>query len=169
MKHILFALSIILCGSTIAQENPDTMWVQFDDRFTENEIIDLVDIDSLEFLKSNYKYYKTNPSTGRVTARTKAFRTNGVYRFDEIERYLVKPSTYYSNDFNDENSTYCFQRSAESEHFVVFWAKGLTKQSNGNLTGGASSSVCNVNTLLNNAEKIWDVYVGELGFLVPGK
>ena len=169
MRHILFALSIILCGSTIAQENPDTMWVQFDDRFTENEIIDLVDIDSLEFLKSNYKYYKTNPSTGRVTARTKALRTNGVYRFDEIERYLVKPSTYYSNDFNDENSTYCFQRSAESEHFVVFWAKGLTKQSNGNLTGGASSSVCNVNTLLNNAEKIWDVYVGELGFLVPGK
>lgn len=169
MKHILFTLCAILCSSAIAQEKPDTMWIQFDDRFTENEIIDLTNIDSLEFLKSNYKYYKLNPSTGRVTARTKALRTNGVYRFDEIERYLVKPSTYASNDFSNENSTYCFQRSAESEHFVIFWAKGLTKQSNGNLTGGASSSVCNVNTLLNNAEKIWDVYVNELGFLVPGK
>ena len=159
-----------VCGSiTVAQEKPDTMWVQFDDRFVENEVIDLNQIDSIEFLNYNYKTYKHNPSSDRVSARTKAYRTDAKYRFDDIERYLVKPSTYASNDFTNENSTYCFQRSAESEHFVVFWAKGLKKQSNGNLTGGASSSVCNVNTLLNNAEKIWDVYVGELGFLVPGK
>jgi hypothetical protein len=51
----------------------------------------------------------------------------------------------------------------------VFWAKGLKKQSNGNLTGGASSSVCNVNTLLSNAERIWQIYVNDLGFLVPGQ
>lgn len=159
-----------MCSSiAIAQEKPDTMWVQFDDRFVENEIVDLTNIDSIAFLNYNYKAYKHNPSTGRVSARTKAYRTDGKYRLDEIERYLVKPSTYSSNDFTDENSTYCFQRSAESEHFVVFWAKGLKKQSNGNLTGGASSSVCNVNTLLANAEKIWNVYVNELGFLVPGK
>ena len=159
-----------VCSSfAVAQEKPDTMWVQFDDRFVENEVIDLNQIDSIEFLNYNYKTYKHNPSSGRVSARTKAYRTDAKYRFDDIERYLVKPSTYASNDFTNENSTYCFQRSAESEHFVVFWAKGLKKQSNGNLTGGASSSVCNVNTLLNNAEKIWDVYVNDLGFLVPGK
>ena len=170
MKNILFAIGMAVCGSiTVAQEKPDTMWVQFDDRFVENEVIDLNQIDSIEFLNHNYKTYKHNPSSGRVSARTKAYRTDAKYRFDDIERYLAKPSTYASNDFTNENSTYCFQRSAESEHFVVFWAKGLKKQSNGNLTGGASSSVCNVNTLLNNAEKIWDVYVGELGFLVPGK
>ncbi len=153
----------------MAQEKPDTMWVQFDDRFVENEIIDLTHIDSLEFQTSTYKLYKYYPNTDRTRVRTESYRTNGVYRFDEIERFLVKPSTYASNDFADENSTYCFQRSAESEHFVVFWAKGLKKQSNGNLTGGASGSVCNVNTLLNNAEKIWDVYVNKLGFLEPGK
>ena len=153
----------------IAQVKPDTMWVQFDDRFVENEIIDLTNIDSLEFQNTNYKLYKYYPGANRTTARTKTYRANGKYRLDEIERYLVKPSTYASNDFTDENSTYCFQRSAESEHFVVFWAKGLKKQSNGNLTGGASNSVCNVNTLLRNAEKIWDIYVGDLGFLVPGK
>lgn len=169
MRNILLALSIALCYNTFAQEKPDTMWVQFDDRFVENEIIDLTNIDSLEFLSSTYKLYKYHAGADRTTARTKSYRTNGKYRFDELERYLVKPSTYASNDFTDENSTYCFQRSAESEHFVVFWAKGLKKQSNGNLTGGASSSVCNVNTLLRNAEKIWDVYVGDLGFLVPGK
>ena len=159
-----------VCGSfAVAQEKPDTMWVQFNDRFVENEVIDLNQVDSIEFLSHSYKTYKYNPSIGRVSARTKSYRTDAKYRFDDIERYLVKPSTYASNDFTNENSTYCFQRSAESEHFVVFWAKGLKKQSNGNLTGGASSSVCNVNTLLNNAEKIWDVYVGDLGFLVPGR
>lgn len=161
---------MVVCGSiTVAQEKPDTMWVQFNDRFVENEVIDLNQVDSIEFLSHSYKTYKYNPSTDRVSARTKSYRTDAKYRFDDIERYLVKPSTYASNDFTNENSTYCFQRSAESEHFVVFWAKGLKKQSNGNLTGGASSSVCNVNTLLNNAEKIWDVYVGDLGFLVPGR
>ena len=153
----------------IAQEKPDTMWVQFNDRFVENEIIDLNQIDSIEFLNHNYKTYKYNPSTDRVSARTKSYRSDAVYRFDDIERYLVKPSTYANNDFTNENSTYCFQRSAESEHFVVFWAKGLKKQSNGNLTGGASSSVCNVNTLLSNAERIWKIYVNDLGFLVPGQ
>ena len=158
-----------ICCSMIAQEKLDTMWVQFDDRFMENEIIDLNQVDSIEFLNHNYKTYKHNPSTDRVSIRTKSYRTGATYRFDDIERYLVKPSTYSSNDFTNENSTYCFQRSAESEHFIIFWAKGLKKQSNGNLTGGASSSVCNVNTLLNNAEKIWDVYVNNLGFLVPGK
>ena len=170
MKNILFAIGMAVCGSiTVAQEKPDTMWVQFDDRFVENEVIDLNQIDSIEFLNYNYKTYKHNPSSDRVSARTKAYRTDAKYRFDDIERYLVKPSTYASNDFTNENSTYCFQRSAESEHFVVFWAKGLNKQSNGNLTGGASSSVCNVNTLLSNAEKIWSVYVNQLGFINPGK
>ncbi len=157
-----------VCCCAIAQEKPDTMWVQFDDRFVQNEIIDLTNIDSLEFFNSSYKLYKYYPGADRTTARTKTYRTDGVYRFDGIERYLVKPSTYSNNDFTNKNSTYCFQRSAESEHFVVFWAKGLTKQSNGNLTGGASNSVCNVNTLLRNAERIWDVYVNELGFLAPG-
>ena len=169
MKKILFDIGMAICSCMIAQEKPDTMWVQFNDRFVENEIIDLNQIDSIEFLNHNYKTYKYNPSTDRISARTKSYRSDAVYRFDDIERYLVKPSTYANNDFTNENSTYCFQRSAESEHFVVFWAKGLKKQSNGNLTGGASSSVCNVNTLLNNAERIWQIYVNDLGFLVPGQ
>ena len=169
MKKTLFAIGMAICSCMIAQEKPDTMWVQFNDRFVENEIIDLNQIDSIEFLNHNYKTYKYNPSTDRISARTKSYRSDAVYRFDDIERYLVKPSTYANNDFTNENSTYCFQRSAESEHFVVFWAKGLKKQSNGNLTGGASSSVCNVNTLLSNAERIWQIYVNDLGFLVPGQ
>lgn len=170
-KKIFTLLAIAALQATLlsAQEKPDTMWFQFEDRFTENEVISLTNVDSIEFTNTRLKLYKYNESVDKVTGLPKSFRTNGVYRFDEIERYLVRPSTYASNNFTNENSTFCFQRSAESEHFVLFWAKGLKLQPNGNLTGGASSSVCNVNTLLKNAEKIWNVYVNELGFLEPGK
>ncbi len=171
MKKYCLLFLALLCASALpirAQEKPDTLWFQFENRFTANQVISLANTDSIQFFKNNYKRYRYNPSTGRTVAVPATYHTDGVYRFDDIERYLVKPSTYSSNDFTDENSTYCFQRSAESEHFVIFWAKGLTRQSNGNLTGGASSSVCNVNTLLSNAEKIWQVYVEQLGFLEPG-
>ena len=166
---LLVAAVVVACVHAHAQEKPDTMWFQFNDRFTENEIIDLTGVDSIEFAKTRFRMYKYNEATGKTSALPRTYRTNGVYRFDEVDRYLVRPNTYSGNNFMNENSTFCFQRSVESEHFVLFWAKGLKLQPNGNLTGGASSSVCNVNTLLNNAEKIWDVYVDDLGFLEPGK
>ena len=173
MKKIFSAVALWLLASigglTCAQEKPDTMWFQFNDRFTENEIIDLTGVDSMEFSKTRFKLYKYNEATGKVNALPKTYRTNGVYRLDGIDRYLVRPNTYSNNNFNSENSTFCFKRSVESEHFVLFWAKGLNLMPNGDLKGGASSSVCNVNTLLANAEKIWDVYVDDLGFLEPGK
>ncbi len=170
MKKIFATLTAVALSavSLCAQEKPDTMWFQFDDRFTANEILDLKGIDSISFEKDKFKRFKYFAATGNVTGMSKRYRTDGKYRFDEIERYLVKPNTYSNNDFTKTTSEFCFQRSAESEHFVIYWAKGLTKQSNGDITGGASTSVCNVNTLLTNAEKIWDVYVDKLGFLKPG-
>ena len=172
MKKIFLMAATLLASAVSfvanAQDKPECIWFQFDDRFTANEVLDLTNIDSIEFTKTSLKQYKYFPNLDRVTTPSKTYRTNGVYRFDEQERYIVKPSTYSNNNYNSENSKFCFQRSAESEHFIIFWEKGLTKQSNGNLTGGASGSVCNVNTLLNNAEKIWKVYVEELGFLEPG-
>lgn len=167
MKQILFLIAFVYTIFGFAQK-PDTLWFQFNDRFIRNEYISLENVDTIIFTKTALKCRKYLPSTDRFINITKSYRTDGQYRLDEIERYLIKPSTYSSNDFTKESSTFCFQRSAESTHFVVFWAQGLTKQSNGNLTGGASSSICNVKTLLNNAEKIWNVYVDSLGFLTPG-
>ncbi len=155
--------------SMSAQERPDTMWFQFDDRFIANEVINISVSDSIAFAEDKFLFYRpssSNPGTSFTLGKN--YRTDGVYRLDEQERFLLKPSTYSGNDFTSEASQFCFQRSAESEHFVIYWAKGLTKQNNGNIVGGASSSVCNVNTLLNNAEKIWDVYVDQLGFIEPG-
>ncbi len=173
MKKILLSLfAAAVCMSPLAseaQEKPDTLWFRFNDRFTANEVTNLTNIDSLRFEKNRFLRYKYFADTDNVQSFMRTYQTDGVYRFDEVERYLVKPNTYADMDFNDTNSQFCFKRSAESEHFVIYWAKGLTKLSNGNVVGGASGSVCNVNTLLNNAEKIWDVYVNELKFLEPGK
>ncbi|MCQ2096065.1 MAG: DUF4859 domain-containing protein [Bacteroidaceae bacterium] len=168
MKRIVlfFALAYTVCCNA---QRPDTLWFQFDNRFTRNEYHSLANVDTIDFAKQAMRFHKYMPSVGRSVSISKTYRTDGKYRLDAAERTLVLPNMYSSNDFTKESSTYCFQRSAESEHFVVFWAKGLTKQANGNLTGGASSSVCNVNTLLRDAERIWDVYVDSLGFLVPGK
>lgn len=151
-----------------AQDKPEKLWFQFDDRFTANEEYNLKDIDSMSFTQKSVKMYKYFSSSDKVVGVPYNYRTDGVYRMDEVDRYLVKPNTYSGNDYTNENSTWCFQRSAETEHFVVFWAKGLMKMSSGNIIGGASSSICNVNTLLSNAEKIWDIYVDKLGFLEPG-
>lgn len=169
----LFSVLAAVVGMTVgvvvnAQEKPQALWIQFDDRFTANEVVDLSNVDSIDFKKATMKFYKHSENTGQVMTSSRTYRSGAAYQLGTPERYLVKPWTYYSNDYTNENSQFCFQRSAESEHFVIFWAKGLTLQRNGNLTGGASTSVCNVNTLLKNAEKIWDVYVKELGFLEPG-
>ena len=166
-KTILTAVFCLLSASqALRAQKPDMVWFRYDNRFVENEIVDLQGVDSLELTKNSLRLYKL--INGRVSRVSQSYRTGGVYRFDAVDRYLVKPNTYSGNDFTRETSEFCFQRSAESEHFVLFWQKGLNLQSNGNLTGGASGSVCNVNTLLANAEKIWKVYVEELGFLEPG-
>ena len=177
MKKI-FVIAVGLLASAVsfvanAQDKPASVWFQFDDRFMENDVIDLTNVDSIEFTKGGLKRYIYNPTSNKVTSSLKGYRTNGVYCFGEPERYIVKPSgnaEHANNDYTKTTSQFCFQRSAESEHFIIFWEKGLTKSSNGNLTGGAANGyTCNVNTLLNNAEKIWKVYVEELGFLEPGK
>lgn len=149
-----------------AQEHPNTLWVQFDDRFTDNEIVDLTDVDSISFSRSSYKLYTYNASRDRVRTTSQDYRKNAVYRFDEVERSVVKPSGYSNIDFTKETSQWCFQRSLESEHFICFWEKGLTLSRNNTISLGGSS--VNVKTLLENGEKIWKCYVEELGFLEPG-
>lgn len=160
------------CAMTITNitafaQKPDTIWFQFDDRFIENQIIDLVNVDSVEFGKSSLKRWKYNATTDKSTGLTKSYRTDGVYRLDTPERGLARSSTYYNCDFTKETSQFCFQRSAESEHFVIFWENGLTKTSTGNIS--YDGYTCNVNTMLKQAENIWKCYVEKLGFLEPGK
>ncbi|MBQ9640349.1 MAG: DUF4859 domain-containing protein [Bacteroidaceae bacterium] len=163
------ALLIAFAASAVAKaEVGDTLWFRYDDRFCAPEVYDMQLYDSVVFKTTLMRFYKKEGSTGTKYA-TKSYKKEdlGAYTFNNPGRYIVKPGTYANNDFTKETSQFCFQRSQESEHFICFWAKGLTKAANGNITLGGST--CNVNTLLRNAENIWRVYVEDLGFLEPGK
>lgn len=165
--HVIIALAALFSSLCVtAQDKPDAMWFQFDDRFVESEFIDLENVDSMEFTKTALKRYKYMPASDKVIGLSKSYRTSGVYVFGDTNRTLVKPSEYRNVDFTKESSQWCFQRSMESEHFVCFWEEGLTLKNNTITYGGYS---VNVKTLLNNGEKIWKKYVEELGFLKPGE
>ena len=167
IKPVLAVLILMFAGVAHAEVG-DTIWFQYDDRFCAPEVYDMLPYDSVAFRLSQMRMFKKD-TTATIKYATKTYKSEslGRYTFNNPGRYIVKPSTYSSNDFTNENSEFCFQRSQESEHFILFWAKGLTKKANGSITLGGST--CNVNTLLNNAEKIWNKNVYDLGFLVPGQ
>lgn len=169
-RHLLIALSLCFSGlhSWAQKERPDTLWYKYDNRFVANEVIPLEDVDSVVFTKTATKRYKTNAETGKVTSTTKPYPSEaGHFNFDKEERYLVKSNTYSSCDFTKETSQFCFQRSAESEHFAVFWENGMTLTKAGKIT--YDGYTVDVNKMLQDAEKIWKCYVEDLGFLTPGK
>ncbi|NLV51766.1 MAG: DUF4859 domain-containing protein [Bacteroidales bacterium] len=154
-----------VCFMAVAQDKPEKMWIQFDDRFTENEVIDLKGVDSIGFSKSRLYLYKYDEVRNVVRQTVKTFRQNGDYRFDEVQRAIVKPSGYRDVDFTKESSQWCFQRSMESEHFICFWENGLELKNNSVSYNG---STLNVKTLLSRGEEIWKNYVDEQGFLEVG-
>ena len=171
MKRILLTtiLSSLLCIAVSAQ---DTLWVQYVDRFKANRSVSVKNYDSIDFcLRANntpiLKLYRTN-STSFSELSLKGLMDNdqftGKLMFVNPGRILWHPSTYSSNNYLDNNSQWSFERSMESEHFVVFWEKGFGADP----TKAASSYRFNPQTVLNNAEMIWDKYVNDLGFLVPG-
>lgn len=166
-------LAILSFLSTWAQ---DTLWVRYDNRFTENKAFQLnAKVDSVEFCISSSKYsqdpilkiYNSSMSKGYYEYRISTLLGNnqtGDIMFENPGRILCKPSTYGSVDFNNENSQWCFKRSMESEHFVVFWEKEFGNDP----TKAASGYAFNPKTMLANGEKYWNKYV-ELGFINPGK
>lgn len=166
-------LAILSFLSTWAQ---DTLWVRYDNRFTENKAFQLnAKVDSVEFCISSSKYsqdpilkiYNSSMSKGYYEYRISTLLGNnqtGDIMFENPGRILYKPSTYGSVDFNNENSQWCFKRSMESEHFVVFWEKEFGNDP----TKAASGYAFNPKTMLADGEKYWDKYV-ELGFINPGK
>ena len=170
MKKIHFFLTLFFTFHfslfTSTQLMAQNIWAHFEDRFCAIDSVPLTGIDSVEFTKTAFRRYKTNPTTGKVTSTTKSYNNNATYDFT-FQRTLAKPSGYSNCDYTKTTSQWCFQRSMESEHFICFWENGLTKTSTNTITYGGYTM--NVKTLLNNAEKIFDTYVNKLGFLEVGK
>lgn len=173
MKRIILTtiLSSLLCIAVSAQ---DTLWVKYVDRFKANRAVSLKNYDSIDFcLRDNsnipiVKLYRKN-STNFSEVSLKGLMDNdkftGKLMFVNPGRILWHPSTYSDNNYLNNNSQWSLERSMESEHFVVFWEKGFGADP----TKAASSYRFNPQTVLDNAEMIWDKYVNDLGFLMPGK
>lgn len=168
-RYILSILGLALSVIAFAQtEKPANIWIHYADKFCVADSLSLEGVDSVEFSKTTLKRYKYNAATDRVTPLSKSYLTKEDNFYDFMfARTLAKPSGYNNCDYTKTTSQWCFQRSMESEHFICFWENGMTKNSSNNITYGGYTM--NVKTLLNNAEKIFDVYVNKLGFLEPGK
>lgn len=166
-------IAVASCSQLAAQ---DTLWVRYDNRFVENKAFKINSgIDSIEFCISSSEYsdkpvlrmYNTRYTKGYSEYQYSTLLGNnqtGRIMFENPGRILYKPSTYSSVDYTNENSRWCFSRSMESEHFIVFWEKDFGSDP----TKAASGYAFNPKAMLENAEKYWDKYV-ELGFLKPGK
>lgn len=174
MKRLLF---IILATLSLHQAfSQDTIWVKYDNRFKANKSFSIGTADSIEFRMQErdgsipiMKIYRSNVSRGYVEYRLSTlFGPDGIYggsiMLKNPGRILYQPSTYSNVNYTDNASRWSFKRSMESEHFVVFWEKGF-----GDDPTRAGSYSFNPKSMLANAEKIWNKYVDELGFLVPGK
>lgn len=166
------ALMVLGCAKAAAQ---DTLWVKYDNRFTANKNYVIRNADSLEFRMNDrngaypvLRLYNTNFSKGYTEYRLQTLfgdsQFAGTIMFGNPGRILWHPSTYSGNNYMSDNSRWSFSRSMESEHFVVFWEKGF-----GSDPTKAQTYRFNPKTVLQNAEKIWDTYVTQLGFLVPGR
>lgn len=75
---------------------------------------------------------------------------------------LYCPSYLKSNDFESESSQFCFQRSKESAHFILFWEAGFGNDPT------KSDKAFNPDSMLTWAEEIFAVNTGKLGFSQPG-
>ena len=147
--------------ATFAQ---DTLWFHNSDRFTPSDYIDMTQFDSIEFKKSAmYLYYK--PELGKTldhTTRTYVSKYD-YYTFRNPGRIIYKPSELSSNDFYSTSGTWCFKRSKESTHFIVFWQPGF------GLDPSTSDIKLDVDQLLDRAENLFHFYADSLGFVIPGQ
>lgn len=154
MKIRLCAVLLTAIVSLTAYaQRPDTLWYRYDNRFTPNKAISIADYDTIEFKSTMMVLSKPDGQPGK---KNQGYMTTtpGVFMFTNPGRILYKPWSM-NVDFTNPNSQWCFERSKESDHFVLFWEKGAT---------GFDAA-----TILNIAENCWKVYTTKLGFLKEGE
>ena len=162
MKRILLIFSFlhfyIFTFCALAQ---DTLWVRYDNRFSDNTAIRIADVDSFVFKNAQVVVGNKTQSVP-VDAATMVFTDPG--------RILLKPNTYSGTSYTSKNAKegYNFSHMMESEHFAVFWDVRYGNDPS-HLQYPGDGNVASAYNILSVAEKCWKVYVNELGFLEEGK
>jgi len=132
------------------------LWMHNKDRFGAHQMLDLTDVDSVTFDRMKMVFYK---SDGTWFRRTYASAYD-YYTFHDPGLGLYKPNEFRTMNFDDEGSQWCFARSQESKHFIVFWDAGFGN----NPRIGKGTARFNPDVLLENAEFFFDMYTDSLGF-----
>lgn len=156
-RYLLTALMAVVCSLSVMAQ--DYLWFKPTDRFAENVQYRMKDVDSVVFLTSSMRMYS---DTLKLKFTTKTYKTDGVYQFADPGRIIYKPAEFSALNFTKETSRWCFQRSKESEHFIVFWESGF------GLDPKKSSISLDVDLVLKRAEMLFDFYANRLGFIEPG-
>lgn len=139
-------------------QRPDTMWVQYDNRFQDNKVIPLKGYDTLRFQSSMIQCIEGETGKKKNVVYPTTSQP-GTFYLKDPGRILYCPNSMRTSSttpygFNKTSSRWCFERSKESEHFVCFWEDGAS---------------FDVDAMLKGAELSWKCYTEKLGFVKVGQ
>ena len=166
-KQLYIAMLLLACSASMQAQ--DTLWVRYDDRFKPNKSFLLKDVDSILFKSSLMQFAKNNGTTSSQQYSSVAPIDGSDMSFTNPGRYLLKPNTYSGTNYTNDAATsgYNFAHHLESEHFAVFWDVRYGENP-AKIQYPGDGNVANANTVLSIAEKCWQMYANELGFLEEG-
>jgi len=167
--YILFLLA--LTTTSMAQ----TLWIESTDRYTKPTGINLGEADSVVFRNSQLRIFDEGAARTLTYANvlgmdSKAEQSVAMNFEQPNMRIIWKPTTSdndYNNDYTNPESRWCFARSKESEHFIVYWDKPFGD--NPNASTIPSSLRVDVDDLLEKAEQFYDTNVNKLGMAIEGE
>jgi hypothetical protein len=171
MKRIKILLSVLVLQAMIdaVVAQVDTLWVRYDNRFKPNAIIPVKNADSIGVGTSMFQIYREGNKVPRPYSSLIPV-DKAEFSFQYPGRYLLKPSTYSGTDYENGAATsgYNFAHSLESDHFAVFWDARYGDDPT-RIQYPGDGNVANAYNVLQVAEKCWDCYTEDLGFVVPGQ
>ena len=151
----------------------DSLWIRYDDRFQANkQLMSIAEYDSIEFSGTTrmpvLKCYTPLSDKGYYSVYLPDITgsKSGTLMLRNPGRIVYKPNEFSTMDFMDNSSRWSFERSRESEHFIVFWEKDFG--SNPNSSSLPANMRVNINDLLEKAEKFYTTNVERLQMVNTG-
>lgn len=160
-RHKIFTavLGVCLCA-TVAQAQTTLYATKSSNGFLQTKLTyQLAEDDVLTFDDAHYYIMKADGTQQRGN-----YASVDSFFLSDPGLGIYRPNYLRNNDFQKETSQYCFARSKQSEHFIVFWEAGFGADP----TKAAKAYAFDPDDLLQRAEKTYDVYTGQLGFSQPG-
>lgn len=158
---MLLAAAAVLCSYTAQAQKLYMIKESADDPFTRQmTTLEYQPGDSIVFGSSRWSLGHKDGSAGRGMR----YSNTGDFYLEPTPG-LYRPVYLKDNDFNSTSSRYCFQRSRQSKHFIVFWEAGYGTDP----TKASDRYRFDPEDMLATAEKIYEVNTQRLGFSKPGE